>query len=355
MSERRLHVGLIAPPWVPVPPSAYGGTELIVDHLARGLVAHGCDVTLFTTGDATCPVRRRWVHPQALGITGEIVAELHHVQAAYDELAGVDVIHDHTLLGPMWSAVGPGGPPVAVTVHGPFTTELARYFTRVGASATVIAISEAQRRSDPTVPVGAVIHHGIEVERFPLGAGDGGYLLFLGRMSPDKGAHRAIAVARAAGKRLLIAAKMWEPAERQYFADQVEPLLGPDAEYVGAVEGVAKLELLAGAEALVNPIQWPEPFGLVMVEALASGTPVLTFAHGAAPEIVDDGVTGFLCADIDDMAASVADVPSLDRAACRKAVETRFSVGRMVREHVALYRRMVDGAADAAPARAARS
>jgi glycosyltransferase involved in cell wall biosynthesis len=337
----RLRLGLIAPPWVPVPPPLYGGTEVVIDQLARGLTRAGCDVELFTTGDATCPVERSWLYPQALGTVADVSAELAHVESAYRALAGVDLIHDHTLTGPARADLLRPGMPVVTTVHGPFTTELRTLYAMAAERVSVVAISEAQRRSAPEVPTAAVIHHGIDVAEFPFGRGDGGYVLFLGRMHPDKGAHRAIAVARAAGRRILLAAKMWEPAERRYFCDRVEPLLGRDAAYLGEVGGRDKLDLLGGASALLNPIRWPEPFGLVMIEALACGTPVLSFAEGAAAEIIEHGRTGFLCADEEDMATRVGLALDLDRAACRASVEARFSTERMVKDHLALYRSLV--------------
>jgi glycosyltransferase involved in cell wall biosynthesis len=159
----------------------------------------------------------------------------------------------------------------------------------------------------------------------------------MGRMSPTKGPHRAARLARAAGQRLVIAAKMQEPAERHYFDERVRPLLDDKVVYVGEVGGLEKLELLAGARALINPITWPEPFGLVMIEALACGTPVLAYPNGAAPEIVRHGETGFLCADEADLTRRLGEVGDLDRHACREAVETDFSVERMVNAHVELY------------------
>ncbi len=336
-----LRVGLIAPPWVAVPPPLYGGTEVVVDHLARGLVAAGHQVRLFTTGDSTCPVERHWMHPAAVGTTGSLIDELGHVQAAYAELADCDIIHDHTLLGLLWAIANDVEAPVVTTAHGPFTTELTCQYTCVAARTAVIAISHHQASTAASVPIARVIHHGIDVDAYPVGRGDGGYVAFLGRMHPDKGVHRAIEIARAAGKRLLIAAKMWEDSERRYFHDRVEPLLGADAEYVGQVGGADKAELLAGAEALVNPIRWPEPFGLVMIEALATGTPVLALAEGAAPEIIDHGRTGFVCSDEDDMARRLAQVGTLDRAECRRAAVERFATRRMVEEHVALYRQVI--------------
>lgn len=341
MDPHALRIGLIAPPWVPVPPPVYGGTELVVDHLARGLESAGHQVTLFTTGDSTCPVDRAWRHEHALGTTGDLLGELGHVQAAYERLDDVDVIHDHTLLGPLWSITTGARPVVVTTAHGAFTPELTALYRTVAGRVSVVAISGHHRSTAPTVPIAAVIRHGIDVERLAVGAGDGGYVLFLGRMSPDKGVDRAIRVARAAGKRLVIAAKMWEPAEHRYFTDHVAPLLGPDAEYIGEVGGERKAQLLAGAEALVNPIRWPEPFGLVMIEALAVGTPVLTFAEGSAPEIVEHGRIGFLCTDEDDMVRRLRAIGEIDRRRCREAAEKRFSTGRMIDDHLSLYRGLI--------------
>lgn len=340
MTTSKLRIGLLAPPWVPVPPPQYGGTELVVDQLARGLQDAGCSVQLFTTGDSTCPVRRGYLYERALGTCADGSVEEPHVRAGYDALAGVDVLHDHTVLGP--SVGRSGSTPRVTTIHGELTQEMRSHYGAVAASGVrLVAISGSQRRSAPELPVEAVIHHGIDLRDFPVGAGDGDYVVFLGRMSPAKGAHRAIAAARAAGQRIVLAAKMWERDERRYFHECVEPLLGPDAVYVGEVGGEVKLRLLGGATAMLNPIRWPEPFGLVMIEALACGTPVLTFADGAAPEIVDDGCTGYLCDDVPQMAAAVAMAADLDRGACRRAVEERFSTERMVRDHIELYRRML--------------
>ncbi len=345
-SDRVLRIGQIAPPWVSVPPLEYGGTEVVVDHLCRGLTAAGHDVVLFATGDSTCPVERHWSVPHALGTTGSLIDELGHVERAYAALADRDIIHDHTLLGPLWAMANQIEIPVVTTAHGEFTPELTELYATVGQRSAVVAISHHQRSTAPSVPVASVIHHGIDIDDVPFGRGDGGYVAFLGRMHPDKGVHRAIEIARAAGKRLLIAAKMWEPAEHRYFADVVEPLLGADAVYLGQVDHRAKFDLLAAAEALVNPIRWPEPFGLVMIEALAAGTPVLAFAEGAAPEIIEHGRTGFVCRDEQDMVDRLRAVGEIDRRACRRAARCRFSTHRMVDDHLALYRRLTDAAVD---------
>jgi len=335
----RLRVGLVAPPWVPVPPPLYGGTELVIDTLARGLVAAGHEVVLFATGDSTCPVPLLWAYPEALGTTGSAEAELDHVIRAYGALDGrVDVIHDHTLFGPWRAAARPGLTPVVTTNHGPFNEEMASRYSQIASRVPVVAISAAQAATAPEVGVAAVIHHGIDVDALPFGTGQGGYVAFLGRMNPDKGPDRAIRAARAAGVPIRLGAKMWEPAELAYFANSVEPLLGDDAVYVGEVGRADKTDLLAGAAALLNPIRWPEPFGLVMVEALAVGTPVIAFCEGAAPEIVRHGVNGFLCADEQAMAGAIACIGQIDRRACRAVAEEAFSTRRMVADHLVLYR-----------------
>jgi glycosyltransferase involved in cell wall biosynthesis len=337
-----MRIALVASPWVPVPPPAYGGTEAVLDTLAQGLQAAGHDVLLYATGDSTCPVTTAWTYDTARGIGagGGCAVELRHVIDAYDAARawGADVVHDHTLVGPVY-AERFDGLTVVTTNHGPFDAELAAMYRTVADWVAVVAISHHQASTAPGIPIAAVIHHGLDLARFPAGAGDGGYALFLGRMNPDKGVHTAARVARAAGVPLRIAAKMREPAERDYFAQRVRPLLGGDIEYVGEVGGVDKLELLAGAACLLNPIAWPEPFGMVMIEALACGTPVVATPCGAAPEIVDDGITGYLRRGEDALSAVVAQAPGLDRDACRQAVKERFSATRMVEDHLALYDR----------------
>jgi glycosyltransferase involved in cell wall biosynthesis len=336
-----MRIGLIAPPWLPVPPVAYGGTEAVIDRLARGLVRAGHGVLLAATGDSTCPVRRVAPIPRALGV-GSPSPEEEYVERAYDALHECDIVHDHTLRGPELAA-SRGDRRVVTTNHGEFDRALLAHYSRVADRVPIIAISHAQAAAACGIPIARVIHHGLDVDRYPRGRGQGGYFLFLGRMAAQKGAHRAARVAREHGARLLIAAKMTEPLEHRYFREQVEPLLGETVQYVGEVREREKLELLAGARALVNPIRWAEPFGLVMIEALACGTPVLAFPEGAAPEIVDDGVTGFLCLDESDLGGHLDQVDALDRDACRAAARTRFSTARMVDDHLELFAQVCRG------------
>jgi glycosyltransferase involved in cell wall biosynthesis len=340
-----MRIGLVAPPWLPVPPPAYGGIEAIVDRLARGLVASGHDVLLAATGDSTCPVPR--VEGLAAsggdpGAVDAVVRELRHVSRAYAAMDGVDLVHDHTVSGPLLQRERVRVP-LVTTNHGTFTGHLGELAGELGPEVTLVAISCHQASLARGIRVQQVIHHGLDVARVPVGRGDGAYACFLGRMSPDKGPREAVLIARRAGIPLLLAAKMREPSERAYFDECVAPLLGPDAEYVGELGETDKDELLGGAIALLNPIQWPEPFGLVMIEALAAATPVVATTAGSAPEIVDDGVTGFLRDAPADLADALGRAAELDRAACRLAAATRFSTERMVAEHVDLYTRLLNG------------
>jgi glycosyltransferase involved in cell wall biosynthesis len=338
-----MHIGLVAPPWVPVPPTLYGGTEAVIDTLARGLAERGHHVVLATTGDATCPVERHWVYPTPPEPMGSTLPELHHVRTAYDALAGCDVIHDHTLTGPLWASTLRDRPPVLATHHGEFSEPARRFFAHVAPHVSINGISHHQAAQATGVPVSAVVHHGLDLERFLVGDGKGDYLLFVGRCSPDKGVAEAIEIARKADMPIVVVAKKREGAELRYFEERVAPLLGPGVEYLGEVHPDERDRLMRDALALVNPISWDEPFGLVMVEALACGTPVVAYPAGAAPEIIDDGVTGFLCTGQDEAVAALGKVRALDRSACRAAVDKRFPAERMVADYLDLYAAMARG------------
>lgn len=338
-----MRIGLIAPPWLPVPPPGYGGTEVVIDDLARALQARGHEVTLFTVGESTCPVERRYLYDTAAEPMGVGIDEAAHLLAAYDALGDMDVIHDHTMLGPLLAAnLSHPRPPIVTTCHGVFTAVTRRIFAEVARHSAVVAISHDQARRATGIPLSAVVHHGIDLELFRPGPGDGGYLLFLGRMSPDKGAHRAVRIARESGYPLLLAAKMREPGELAYFEEVVRPMLGQDDDLAVEPPVTERLEMLRRAAALINPISWPEPFGLVMVEALATATPVLAFANGAAPEVVEHGCTGFLSRTEHDMIVDLGHLNRIDRAACRRAAELRFSMHDMAQAYQRVYNRVLD-------------
>ncbi len=335
----RLRIGLIAPPWVPVPPTTYGGTELVVDTLARGLAAQGHDVRLVATADSTCPVPLLSVFdtaPRPMNTTAE---ELRHVQGAYDALAGeVDVIHDHTNLGPVWALAAGVTTPIVMTAHGPITDNNRGIYSMLGTRVRLVAISRRQQQLAGDLPFRDVIHHGLDPARFEPGPGDGGYLMFVGRMSREKGVREAVQIARGAGLPLVVASKMREDVEIAYFEEWVRPVADDSVAFLGELAPSERDSLLRHAVALVNPIAWEEPFGLVMIEAMALGTPVVVTPRGAAPEIVTDGITGFLVDDVDAGVAAVRRIGEIDRADCRTAVEDYFSAQRMTEQHEALYR-----------------
>lgn len=337
-----MRIGLVAGPWIPVPPPAYGGIERVVDSLARGFAAAGHDVVLAAPSDSTSPVRLvPGMRPAVADELGYTISELSHVARAYQGLGGVDIIHDHTLAGPLYLH-RPRHVPVATTIHGPLNPEAVDIYRAMARDSAIIAISRDQASHAPDVPVTRVIHHGMDVASVPVGSGSGGYLCFVGRSSPDKGLLEAILLARRAGMPLRIAVKMRQPDEVGYFREVIEPMLGPDEDFVGEVDDATKYALMGEALAFLNPIRWSEPFGLVMIEALATGTPVIGTRIGSAPEIVEHGRTGFL-GETEDLAEFVPAAAGLSRALCRSAAEQRFSEDRMVNEHLQLFSELLEG------------
>lgn len=337
-----MRIGLVAPPWIPVPPPAYGGTESVIDNLARGLRARGHEVLLFTVGESACPVERLSLFAHAVEPLGQSLLEAAHVLAAYDALRDVDVVHDHTVLGPLVAAAaGFRTPPVVATNHGTFTEVSRRVYRAVARTASVVAISHDHARRAGDVPVAAVIHHGIDLQRHRVGPG-GDDLVFVGRMSPEKGVVDAVRIAHGSGRSLRIVSKMRDRDEHAYFDSAVRPLLGRchEVQELGLEE---RVDVVGRAAALLNPIRWPEPFGLVMAESLATGTPVLVRPEGAAPEIVSPGRTGWFFDDVASGVAAVGAVPLLDRRECRREAEARFSLDRMARDHEQLYERVLTG------------
>jgi len=344
-AQRPLRIGMIAPPWFTVPPAGYGGIEAMVAGLVDGLVARGHHVTLVGAGaPGTRAQRYVAVYPEPPSFRlGEPVPEVLHAAAAAAALEGadVDLVHDHTLAGPLL-ARGRSVPTV-VTAHGPVTGEPGDYLARLGATVDVVAISGAQRLLRPEVNWLTTVHNGIDVASYPFGNGGGGYLLFLGRFHPDKGAHLAIEVAQRTGRRLLLAGKLNEPAERAYFDAAIAPRLGRRIDYVGEADAATKGELLAGASALLFPVQWEEPFGLVMVEAMACGTPVVALGRGSVPEVVADGETGVVVDEPDLLPAAVFAAEELDRRRCRARAAKCFDLSQMVDGYEAAYRTVMEG------------
>lgn len=337
-----MRIGIIAPPWIPIPPTAYGGIESFIDTLACELHAAGHHVILAASADSTCPVPRLpGLEPSDPAIMGITAHELRHLLRAFRGLddAKVDIIVDNTLAGPVLAPAATDTPVVTVA-HGPLIPIERELYCAGLPAVTFVAISRSQASMAGQVPIARVIHHGIRVNDVPVGPG-GEAACFVGRMHPSKGIREAIQVARIAGIPLLIAAKMQEPAERAYFDRAVRPLLGGNIEYVGELDAEAKYELMGNSRVLLNPIQWREPFGLVMIEALAAGTPVVATPRGSVREIVEEGRTGYIRSSLDDLAESVVRASELDRLACRNAAETRFSARGMARDYLELFEELL--------------
>jgi glycosyltransferase involved in cell wall biosynthesis len=333
-----MKIAQIAPPWIAVPPHGYGGIEWVVSLLADGLAANGHDVTLFATGDSQTKANLEYVFDPAPGPStiGDTYLEVLHARHAYERAREFDVIHDHTsLVGLALGAMQ--DVPVVHTLHGPLDERAIRWYSMLHETIHLVSISESQRRPAPQLRYAGLVYNGIPLERYPFRTDKEDFLLFVGRASPEKGAHTAVDVARRAGKRLVMAVAIKEPHERAYWDTTVQPMLTGEEEILGEITVEEKADLMARARALLFPIDWPEPFGLVMAEANACGTPVLGFPNGAAPEVIGDGETGFLVPDADAMVAAVQRLGEIDPAACRARVERRFGAEVMVRGYEEVY------------------
>jgi len=324
-----------------VPPQSYGPWEQVASTLTEGLVARGHDVTLFATADSTTSARLIAVSPGGYeenpGMDAKVWEAL-HIAAVFERADQFDVISNQFDFLPLtYSRLTPT--PVVTTIHGFSSERIVRVYAAYDDVAHYVAISDANRH--PGLHYDATIHHGIDLDAFTVGNGGGGYLLFLGRIHPDKGAHTAIDVARRAGMPLVMAGIVQDEG---YFHELVEPHIdGERVRFLGPVGPVERDRLLGGAAALLHLIAFEEPFGLSVVESLATGTPVIATPLGSLPELVRHGTTGFLVNGVDDAVAAVGAILTLDRSACRRDAETRFSDDRMVDDYEALFRRVVNG------------
>jgi glycosyltransferase involved in cell wall biosynthesis len=340
-----MRIAQVAPLYESVPPRLYGGTERVVSYLVEELVRQGHEVTLFASGDsrtqarlvAPC-ARSLRLDPQCIDPLAPHVLMLEQVYRRLDEF---DLIHSHVDYLD-YSLARRHAIPHLTTLHGRLDVPALAALYEEFREMPVVAISDAQRRALPHANWQGTVHHGLPRELLRPGDGRGGYLAFLGRISPEKRVDRAVEIASRSGMRLRIAAKV-DPADRQYFAEVVRPLLDrPGVEFLGEIGEAEKSEFLGGARALLFPIDWPEPFGLVMVEALACGTPVVAFRGGSVAEVIEHGVSGFVVDSIPDAVAAVRAIDRLSRTACRRAFETRFTVERMARDYLAIYARLVE-------------
>jgi glycosyltransferase involved in cell wall biosynthesis len=341
-----VRIAMLSPPWIPVPAPGYGGIEEVVRLLCDGLAARGHDVTLFAppgsdSRAAVVPVLEE-AHPDEIQ---KAQYEADHVARAFAEVDAAaergepfDVIHDH--VGHTALAMADRvSAPLVHTLHGPFDEAACRFYAQHGRKARIVAISQAQLDSaPPEMGGGDVVHNPIDCSEWPFRAEKDDFLLWIGRMSPDKGPQRAITAAREAGAPLVLAGPV-QPGQEAFFAEEVEPQLGRDGvEYIGEAGSERKRDLYLRARALLMPIRWPEPFGLVMVESLACGTPVIAFPEGSAPEVVEHGRTGFVVEDEHAMAEAVERLHEIDPADCRAACERRFGVAAVVAGYEEVYR-----------------
>lgn len=324
-----MKIGMVAPLVEAVPPILYGGTERVVSTLTEELVRRGHDVTLFASGDSRTNARLVPCSEHALRLTDALQDYVAHtiieLDMVYEHANEFDVIHNHCdyLAFPF---VRRSTTPTVTTMHGRLDLpEVRRLNTRFPEQRRV-SISDAQREALPDANWIATVYNGIDVGSYHFRPDPGDYLVFLGRISPEKRPDRAIEIARDTGMRLVIAAKV-DPADQSYYEHAIAPLIrqSPLVEYIGEVDERGKDALLGGAYAYLFPIDWPEPFGLTMVEAMATGTPVVAYRAGSVPEVVADGVTGFVCDTVHDMVEAIPRVRGLDRRACRAHVERLFS------------------------------
>jgi glycosyltransferase involved in cell wall biosynthesis len=345
---KKLRIAQVAPLYESVPPKLYGGTERVVAHLTEELVRQGHEVSLFASGDSETSSRLIACCPQALRLGGCIDPLPHHlvmVEEVYRRAEDFDVIHFHIdylhFMASRRQLI-----PHVTTLHGrldlPDLVPLYREFHDM----PVVSISNAQRAPLPWLNWRGTIHHGLPEDLFTFRQEPEEYLAFLGRISPEKGLERAIEIARRVGLTLRIAAKV-DRADQEYYEQAIRPLLGqPGVEFLGEINDREKQDFLGNARGLLFPIDWPEPFGLVMIEAMACGTPLIAFPRGSVTEVVDPGETGFVCSTVEEAVAAVGRLSEISRRGCRQVFERRFSAARMARDYVDLYHRQLEGVID---------
>lgn len=334
-----MRIAQVAPLYESCPPQLYGGTERVVSYLTEELVRMGHEVTLFASGDSQTKARLVPGCKRALRLDSDVADPLAHhmvmMGRVLRQAQNFDILHFHTdyLHYPAFANVSP---PVVTTLHGrqdlPDLTEVYREFCDM----PLVSISENQRTPLPRANWIKTVHHGLPDNLLDYGAGDGGYLAFIGRVSPEKRLDRAVQIASEAGIPLKVAAKI-DKTDRAYFHEVIEPLLCERVEFIGEIDETQKRDFLGRARALLFPVDWPEPFGLVMIEAMACGTPVLAFNCGSVPEVIDNGVSGVVVSGMDDAHAALPGVLGLDRRAVRASFEKRFTARRMAEDYIGVY------------------
>ncbi len=341
-----MRIAQVAPLYDSVPPKLYGGTELVVSYLTEELVRQGHDVTLFASGDSTTQAKLIPICPESLRLDTKCIDQLaHHVlmlEYVFSERHNFDIVHFH--IDYLHFPLSRRDQLVNITtLHGRLDIPDLGPLYQVFRDMPVVSISDSQRDPLPWANWQGTVHHGLPEDQLSMREGKGEYLAFLGRISPEKGLEEAIRIAKLVGMPLRIAAKI-DRADQEYFETHIKSLLNhPLIQFVGEIGYPEKNEFLGDAAALLFPINWPEPFGLVMIEAMACGTPVIAFPRGSVPEIIDPGITGFLVNDVEEAATAVKSISAINRTACRQQFERRFTARRMSEDYLALYQRLVSG------------
>ena len=340
-----MHIAQVAPLTEAVPPKLYGGTERVVSWLTEELVALGHEVTLFASGDSVTSARLEAMWPRSLRLDGSVrepnALHMVLVELVYRRASEFDLIHFHLDYYP-FSLFSRQSTPFVTTMHGRLDLPEHQPVFDEFSSVPVVSISNAQRRALPQANWVRTVHHGLPEDLLRPKPIKPSYFAFLGRIAQEKGLDRAIQIAEHCGVPLKVAAKV-DKADREYYEEQIRPLMNsPLVEYIGEINDADKSEFLSGAIALLVPIDWPEPFGLVMIEAMACGTPVIAFNRGSAPEVIEDGLTGFIVEDVNGAIGAVDRLGHLSRERIRRRFEERFTARRMALDYLSVYRRLAD-------------
>lgn len=340
-----MKIAMLAPPWIKIPPAGYGGIEWVVHYLTEELVKRGHDVTLFATGDSTTTAKLEATFDEQMpDRIGETFYDVQHVATCLRHAGEFDIIHDHSgFAGVAFADLV--DTPMVHTLHGPFTHDICRFYQEFRDSVHYVSISDYQRSCCPGLQHAGTVYNPIDVEGWPYRGREEkeDYLLAFGRLCEDKGFHTAIEVAKRTGEKLVIAGAV-QHQSRDYYETVVKPHVdGEQIKFVGEVSLTEKWNLFSKAKAFLFPIQWPEPFGLVMIEAMAAGTPVIAFPEGSVPEVVADGRSGFLVKDADEMVAALGRLDTVDPAECRRYVQEKFSVSICADGYEKVYRKILEG------------
>ncbi|HVS79482.1 MAG TPA: glycosyltransferase family 4 protein [Candidatus Paceibacterota bacterium] len=339
-----MKIAQIAPIIERVPPKKYGGTERVVHALTEELVRRGHEVTLFASGDSETTAELFSVYPRALrearltDLYGMNVYTTMNIGVAYERQHEFDIIHDHNGYASL-PAANMSDTPVVMTYHGPFSPEVRTVFQTLR-KPNVVTISWAQAKYAPNINHAGTVYNGLDMDAYPFSATHEGYLLFVGRISEEKGVHNAIHAAQYLNLPLIIAAKL-DQADLQYFNNHIKPFLSDEIRWIGEVDVAERNALMSKAMVMLHPVGWPEPFGLTMIEAMACGSPVIAFNRGSIPEVVKDGETGFVVNDVEEMIDAIGRLNEIDRAKCREYALTNFNHRKMTDGYLEIYERLI--------------